>query len=1220
MSAILKSKDLNVLRRFIPLNTLSEERFNRLIDDLVIEPVEKGGLVFEQGDDKKEFIYLISGKISLYAGEMEMEVIATDSEAARFAIAHQLPRKVRGVAKTKSRVVRVPTSKLDQEKPQKPAETYMVNEEESEGGDWMATMLQSPVFQKLPAANLQKVMMKMEEVAFEPGETVVKQGDSADYYYIIKRGTCELTRESAKGAKPIKLAELHDCASFGEDALLSDAPRNVTVTMKGAGQLLRLTKDDFITLVKEPVLQYVNIDEARDKVSKGGVWLDVRETDLYQANHIEGSHNIPFFSLRMKVSTLKHDQAQLLVCEDGRTSEAAAFLLLKFGFNACILKGGMAAYAKAAQGDAKSADAPEETTGVNEQAPAAISENDLLDVAQSKIDELEKLCACFNEEQNKTSLERDALQKDRDRQLELATVSQESLALYKEQVELLENSQVNLKNSQDDALKRLDDEKVLLVSQLDDAKTKLLKVEESSGQNQVGMDALQQQCEQLSSDLDSKNQQIEQQHVELENVQKNLLAKEQKVGEQLSSSDEEKQQLLTDKTQLKSEIGALNEALKTLQTENNQLEKVLEDGKELHHQSDEKITTELKSLALAKESADKRNDELEEQNTMASAQLIELKQELEALRQAVKESAVKDNINQAKIDEYDVANQQNVVALEELSSKNKMLEGEAESRIEKLELQQNTLVEAERDSVELEKEKADLVAENEVISSQLHELESSASAGSKEYANKTAELDRLINQLASLQAVDDENKVTISGLNQHLSDAKQERDDKNKMLVDAERVKAELEKEKTALAAENKGITNQLRELEKTALAGLEEHASKSAEVEHLVSELASLKISDDESKTIIKGLDQRLINSQKELEAAQKAMEHVQREMDKERDNHAALKQELELAQKSLQDSAGTMEMLAADKQSMEDLLKQQLSELKNQIILEQEAKGVAIEALGEANASGQRSSTSVESLNEKLHQLTDEKKMDAERIEELEQASVELSEVISESNKAKKRLELRLVETEESQSAEANKIAALESELLEEKTVSEGRYQDIKESLQASQKEAGDLSLKLDELLDVNATMTNDNSDLEQKVALYEQNKQALTDNIKSLESKLSQPDEKDNALVTIQSLERQLDEAKTALVDMEIKLDNMESNVNVGTESEDSELLAVKSELLLVREQTEGDIQAMKEMLDSSAKMNMALKKELLTLQAVANQQSLEEPPKKKKGLWK
>lgn len=443
MSAQRQQNNQDILRGFIPLNTLQSGLFKKVCDGCQIEECAKGTILFEQGDETKEFIYLVSGMIGLYAGEMEMETIVTGSEVARFAIAHHLPRKVKAVTKSKARIVRIPTHMLDMDSPKDNGQTYLVDEVEDHGGDWMTTMLQSPVFQRLPASNLQKVMMQMEEVAFDAGDVVVKQDDEADFYYIIKSGDCELIRQPSEGGRPVKLGELHSCDAFGEDALLSGSPRNVTVQMKGKGQMLRLSKANFIKLVKEPVLQYVNFEEGQDKVNGGASWLDVRSADEYDNTHIEGSVNIPFFSLRMKISELRHDQIQVLVCANGRTSEAAAFLLLKFGFNALILNGGMARWEKSISGSPlpeSESSAKKENTPLTHPSNSAVGvdkgvDTKQLEEAKGKILALEKLCAQSNEQLNR--LERHDLQLQNEQQAIVIKELQQSSKIVEDELAVI---------------------------------------------------------------------------------------------------------------------------------------------------------------------------------------------------------------------------------------------------------------------------------------------------------------------------------------------------------------------------------------------------------------------------------------------------------------------------------------------------------------------------------------------------------------------------------------------------------------------------------------------------------------------------------------------------------------------------------------------------------------------------------------------------------------
>ena len=64
--------------------------------------------------------------------------------------------------------------------------------------------------------------------------------------------------------------------AFGEEALLSDAKRNANIIMATNGTLMRLSKEDFNELLKEPMLTWVTREEGDELVKNGAVWLDVR--------------------------------------------------------------------------------------------------------------------------------------------------------------------------------------------------------------------------------------------------------------------------------------------------------------------------------------------------------------------------------------------------------------------------------------------------------------------------------------------------------------------------------------------------------------------------------------------------------------------------------------------------------------------------------------------------------------------------------------------------------------------------------------------------------------------------------------------------------------------------------------------------------------------------------------------------------------------------------
>ena len=185
--------------------------------------------------------------------------------------------------------------------------SYEVSELRGESGssdDWMTTLLQTKAFHKIPPANIQAIFMRLQQVNYKAGDVVIKQGDEGDYFYVITRGKCVVTRETPLNKEGIRLAELQVGDTFGEEALISEAKRNATVAMETDGSLMRLGKDDFRKLLNEPMLDWVDAAQADKVIQEGGQWLDVRLPSEFEAYHNEGAINVPLYFIRLKLKTL----------------------------------------------------------------------------------------------------------------------------------------------------------------------------------------------------------------------------------------------------------------------------------------------------------------------------------------------------------------------------------------------------------------------------------------------------------------------------------------------------------------------------------------------------------------------------------------------------------------------------------------------------------------------------------------------------------------------------------------------------------------------------------------------------------------------------------------------------------------------------------------------------------------------------------------------------
>jgi CRP-like cAMP-binding protein len=274
-----------------------------------------------------------------------VKTIKADSEDARVALAHIIPRNYTARAKTDVITFAVNSDLLDMMLTFSQTGSFSVEElsgEPVESDDWMARILQTEAFRRIPPANIQAIFTSLEDVPVTIGQPVIQQGEPGDYFYIIKSGRCMVTRRMPGQDKDIKLAELGPGDIFGEEALISDAERNATIVMLSNGLLSRLSKEQFLELLNEPMLNKLPYDKARTMVESGEAeWLDVRLPAEHQAVHIKGDRHIPLIFLRMKADTLDHSKHYVLYCDTERRSSSASFLLSERGFNISILENGI---------------------------------------------------------------------------------------------------------------------------------------------------------------------------------------------------------------------------------------------------------------------------------------------------------------------------------------------------------------------------------------------------------------------------------------------------------------------------------------------------------------------------------------------------------------------------------------------------------------------------------------------------------------------------------------------------------------------------------------------------------------------------------------------------------------------------------------------------------------------------------------------------------------
>ncbi|EIT67647.1 hypothetical protein WQQ_40820 [Hydrocarboniphaga effusa AP103] len=204
--------------------------------------------------------------------------------------------------------------------------------------DWIFRLLQTRTMQELPSAHLQALFMAMHPLDVRADTRIIEQGASGDYFYVIDEGECRALYERGPDSEPELLARFVGGDCFGEEALISGAPRSATVVASRASRLRRIDRANFLKLLNEPLTRSISLDRALARISKRqALWLDLRADETAPLEH---SIRVPAHLLRSRSEQLDPDREYICVCENGFRSRVATFLLQQRGIGAFALEGG----------------------------------------------------------------------------------------------------------------------------------------------------------------------------------------------------------------------------------------------------------------------------------------------------------------------------------------------------------------------------------------------------------------------------------------------------------------------------------------------------------------------------------------------------------------------------------------------------------------------------------------------------------------------------------------------------------------------------------------------------------------------------------------------------------------------------------------------------------------------------------------------------------------
>ena len=330
-----------LLARFSPFNTLTFEYLSKVIDKASIKEYTKGTIIFKRGRELKESLYLVSGSVDLIDSQFAITSIANDDESHKVPLNSVSPTTVSAVAKSAVVILAVESDFSDLVLAWSESGNEESNQEghpefeAAEEGDWMSSLLQSPFFNKIPPGNIRQLFLRFKSQKVAADEVIVKEGERGEFFYVLEVGSAKVVDSHGN-----ILAALRPGDYFGEEALVGDTTRNATVKMLTPGKLMCLEKNDFVTLLQEPVRRFISYEEVVKSFASENPCqiIDVRLPLERRFQSVPHSRSIPLSQLRKSLPTLEQSQIYVVTDDAGRRADVAAQLMNQAGYEALILR------------------------------------------------------------------------------------------------------------------------------------------------------------------------------------------------------------------------------------------------------------------------------------------------------------------------------------------------------------------------------------------------------------------------------------------------------------------------------------------------------------------------------------------------------------------------------------------------------------------------------------------------------------------------------------------------------------------------------------------------------------------------------------------------------------------------------------------------------------------------------------------------------------------
>jgi cAMP-dependent protein kinase regulator len=181
-------------------------------------------------------------------------------------------------------------------------------------------VVHSFMFNSLDEKDLQTVIDAMEEKKFNSGDTVINQGENGDVLYIIENGSLDCFKVFNKDDEEKYLKTYNPGETFGELALLYNAPRAATIRATENCVLWSLDRETFNHIVK---------DAAMKKRAKYESFLSsveiLKSIDSYEITQISDALKVENYKAGDQIIKIDEGGDKFFILENGKAYATKKF-------------------------------------------------------------------------------------------------------------------------------------------------------------------------------------------------------------------------------------------------------------------------------------------------------------------------------------------------------------------------------------------------------------------------------------------------------------------------------------------------------------------------------------------------------------------------------------------------------------------------------------------------------------------------------------------------------------------------------------------------------------------------------------------------------------------------------------------------------------------------------------------------------------------------------